>query len=253
MKSLKINKLFTLVAFFICMHLIAQVGINTPNPDPSSILDIQANNKGLLLNKVALTSRLDITTIPNPARGLVVISSNDAGTGVTKVFKDLLYFFNGTSWEELLQNNTNKINFLFPKAAAMGRKTVETSCTGLNSNTFELDPTTFIQKDGNVIFPNGAIKASKKGYYNWSVKLTQKMRLNSFDPYFTPGLITYNFKSGTDTTNYFDQYFTYSGTVYLDINETSDPFTWHLGDANQVCVAENKIGDQVVLWTYLGE
>lgn len=38
-----------------CSQTFAQVGIGTSTPDPSSILDIAATNKGLLIPRVALS------------------------------------------------------------------------------------------------------------------------------------------------------------------------------------------------------
>lgn len=86
----------------------AQVGINTNNPNPSSMFDIVANpgtnNKGILLPKVYLTSDTDNTTIPSPAKGLVILNTNGLlGEGI--------YINKGTSaaplWQrmKLLQSN----------------------------------------------------------------------------------------------------------------------------------------------------
>lgn len=43
--------------------LIAQVGIGTENPSPSSQLDIHSNNRGILIPQVALTGLSDQLTI----------------------------------------------------------------------------------------------------------------------------------------------------------------------------------------------
>lgn len=103
------NKLKIIIVGLLLQTTCAysQVGINTTSPHPSTILHIESNNKGVLINKEQLTSRKDITTIPNPATGLLVINKADAGTGSKKVYKDILYHFNGEEWEELLLNNTN--------------------------------------------------------------------------------------------------------------------------------------------------
>ncbi len=73
--------------------LFAQIGINTTNPDASSILDIQSSDKGLLLPRVALTGPSDNTTIESPSESLLVYNTSTSG-GLTKGF----YFWSGSAW-----------------------------------------------------------------------------------------------------------------------------------------------------------
>ena len=54
--------------------LMAQVGINTTTPDPSSMLDIQSTAKGLLIPRMTLTER---NNIPSPAQGLMVYQTDN--------------------------------------------------------------------------------------------------------------------------------------------------------------------------------
>ncbi len=49
------------------------VGIGTSNPDPSSSLEISANDKGVLVPRLTSVQRL---SIPNPANGLLVFDTN---------------------------------------------------------------------------------------------------------------------------------------------------------------------------------
>jgi hypothetical protein len=53
------------------------VGINTITPDPSTALDIQSSNKGVLLPRVALVSTSDGSTIANPAHALLIFNTTD--------------------------------------------------------------------------------------------------------------------------------------------------------------------------------
>ncbi len=60
------------------------VGIGTKTPDVSAALDVVANNKGLLIPRVALQSIYDDATILSPATGLLVYNTNNNivnGTG----------------------------------------------------------------------------------------------------------------------------------------------------------------------------
>jgi hypothetical protein len=88
--------------------LYAQVvGISTTvfTPDPSAMLEIRANNKGLLIPRVALTGPTDATTIPNPATSLLVYNTNTAG-GLTPGY----YYNAGTpaspNWVRLLNGSS---------------------------------------------------------------------------------------------------------------------------------------------------
>lgn len=66
-----------LITASFCMNAHAQsVGINTSSPHPSSILDIQSTNKGVLLPKIALQSTSDKNTVPSPANALLLYNTN---------------------------------------------------------------------------------------------------------------------------------------------------------------------------------
>ncbi len=103
---------------YICIVLIslfsttifAQVGVGTASPDESAALDIDVsslpntNKKGLLLPRVNLLHKTDVTTISQPAEGLVVYNlqdSNNGGDVNTAVFKDTFYFWDGSKWLDI--------------------------------------------------------------------------------------------------------------------------------------------------------
>ncbi len=97
MKTTYFFVLFSLVSFLS----FAQVGINTTSPDPSSILDVSATNKGILFPRVALSGSTDINTISNPAVSLLVYNTASSG-GVVPGF----YFWNGTKWNSITNTLT---------------------------------------------------------------------------------------------------------------------------------------------------
>ena len=69
------------------------IGVGTNAPDNSALLDLTSSNKGLLLPRVSLTSTTDASTVPAPAKGLMVYNNNTAmspqGEGI--------YYNGGTS------------------------------------------------------------------------------------------------------------------------------------------------------------
>ena len=92
------NKKLFLIIFLIVLgynsHTMAQVGIGTTEPDPSSMLDIQSVVKGLLIPRMTTVERNNIS---NPAEGLMVYQTDN-----TPGF----YYFNGNTWSTIAVNWT---------------------------------------------------------------------------------------------------------------------------------------------------
>ena len=90
----------------------AQVGINTSTPDPSAILEMKDSNKGLLIPRVKLTGKSDLTTISNPANGLLVYNLTDGNNNTTTttsddVYANNFYYYSAstTSWNLLINQS----------------------------------------------------------------------------------------------------------------------------------------------------
>lgn len=79
------------------------VGIGTVAPDTSAILDITSTNRGVLAPRIALTSRTDTVTIPNPAIGLLVYN---LGSVTTFTYKGYV-FWNGSEWRSFDNSSLN--------------------------------------------------------------------------------------------------------------------------------------------------
>lgn len=167
----------------------AQVGVGTSTPNPSSILDVNVNNlpangkKGLLLPQVALTGTNDVTTIPNPANGLLVYNTATTGTSPTNVVKDNLYKFLASSNSWVLLLDQNALNTL--SVPAIG------AVLGFNKTG---NDTTYLGPDQGssirqILFDNVRLQntsicsynlgtkefvANKKGYYNFQINLVVK-------------------------------------------------------------------------------
>ena len=74
-----IKKTTTLIACGILQFttLSGQVGFNNPNPDPSSVLDIKAIDKGILIPRMTTAQRQAmINGTPSPASGLLVFDTD---------------------------------------------------------------------------------------------------------------------------------------------------------------------------------
>ncbi len=83
------------------------VGINATGaaPDVSSMLDVSAANKGILIPRVALTATTDVATITSPATSLLIYNTATAGVSPNNVTPGF-YFFNGVQWIKFQASNT---------------------------------------------------------------------------------------------------------------------------------------------------
>ncbi len=81
--------------------LSQNVGINSTgnSPDPSAGLDIDFNNKGVLLPRIALSSETDNSTISSPTEGLIIYNTTNTGS-LTPGF----YYWNGSKWSRLFDD-----------------------------------------------------------------------------------------------------------------------------------------------------
>ncbi|OAZ04510.1 hypothetical protein [Flavobacterium succinicans] len=86
-------KKLLLGAFLVCgFASFAQVGIGTPSPDASAMLDIRSNKKGVLMPNVALTDLTAAAPVVNPANSLLVYNTT---TDVAKNLSPGYYYWSG--------------------------------------------------------------------------------------------------------------------------------------------------------------
>lgn len=226
---------------------MSQIGIGTAVPAQSSILEMSSTKKGFLITRVPLISKTDIITVANPSMGMLVLASQNSGTGENAVSEGRLYKFNGIDWDELVEEGEIASGSLYPELVAVGNKTITTTtCTGAVMGNFQL---TTLKNIKTTINANGSILANKTGYYIWSVSIRQFMLQSAYSPFLLPGMLNYAFRDGTATVRAW-QTTVFTGSVYLTAGDTSEPFQWHLGGT---CVAADRIGEQQVVWQYIGE
>ena len=88
--------LFTLLLSLISTLTYSQVGIGTNTPHSSSIVDVSATNKALLLPRLTSEQRAGISS---PANGLVIFCTNCGTNGEIQVYST-------NAWKNVLGNNT---------------------------------------------------------------------------------------------------------------------------------------------------
>ena len=138
-----------IVYFLLCVTAMnAQVGINTPVPDPSAILDIYSNNKGLLIPRVILTNAFDGTSpIANPQMSTLVFNTNlnyPGGTG--------FYYWWGPSigWIRLADDRTQ----LWQRNAVAGLTYLKTNTDRVGIGT--PDPQERLEVAGKIRISDGS-------------------------------------------------------------------------------------------------
>lgn len=93
---MKVKNRMVYLSFFFGTMLGAQVGINTSNPHPSSALDINADNKGLLI------PRMDLSEINSQSPVLASQPAKDGllvyGKSVANIPSDHLFCWDGSSF-----------------------------------------------------------------------------------------------------------------------------------------------------------
>lgn len=89
--------LFIIVPFFA----IAQVGIGTVDPHPSSILDISSPDKGILIPRIDLGNFTSTSPIANPVKSMMVWNTDASNGGANEGF----YFYTGADWNTLKESN----------------------------------------------------------------------------------------------------------------------------------------------------
>ena len=100
------KKILLSVICLCVFSLHAQVGVNTTTPDPSSVLDVSATDKGVLVPRVSLTNITNtiIDGTNTAATGLLIYNTNASVTGGSGIG---FYFFNGTVWERLTTSTSS--------------------------------------------------------------------------------------------------------------------------------------------------
>ena len=96
---MKLNYYLTLIFLLIVpITTISQVAIGTNTIADGAMFQMESSDKGLLIPRVALTSRADVTTItPTAVEGLWVYNTATAGSGNNRVTEGM-YFWDGDEW-----------------------------------------------------------------------------------------------------------------------------------------------------------
>ncbi|WP_113638099.1 beta strand repeat-containing protein [Nubsella zeaxanthinifaciens] len=168
--------LSTVIFSFAVAQVKAQqplkVGSNFMQVSPSAIFEVEAANKGILIPRIALTSLLDVTTVPTPDNSLLVFNTN-----TTSDLSQGYYYYSDSDkkWIRLLTSVAQAdvrvvgdANHISQDAGVGGNGTSVGTGSGniaiglkaLNSNTNGVD---------NVALGQQALKSNTSGYLNMAI------------------------------------------------------------------------------------
>ena len=110
------KQFFTLALLLSSLFTWSQVGIGTTTPDASSVLDITATDKGMLVPRLTQAQK---NAIASPANGLLIYQT-DGTAG--------FYYYNGTLWQSL-SSGKNTLDQAYDEGGAGAGRTI-TADTG---------------------------------------------------------------------------------------------------------------------------
>lgn len=98
--------LLALVFLFVYnLHAQVGIGVNSTTPHTSSVLDVSATNKGVLFPRVALINITDVTTVNDPANGLLVYNTSTNAS----VFPGFYYYSRPErTWKRFVSGGVRK-------------------------------------------------------------------------------------------------------------------------------------------------
>lgn len=154
---MKRSKLFLAAIVFGSLTANAQsVGIGTPNPDATAVLELNSTSKGFLMPRMTTGNR---TAIATPATGLQVFDTTT----------NTLWYFNGTVWVNSGSGTGDNLgNHSATQALVLNNNTLQLGAVGGNLNTIGYNATV----DGPLITGNagGALGTTSGGattVLNW--------------------------------------------------------------------------------------
>ncbi len=192
MKLLHISLLLELFIF----PVYSQVGIGTISPNPSSQLEVQSNNKGILFPKIMLNSVIDTSLdgVNTAATGLIIYNKNASVSGGDGVG---YYYFNGTIWEKIaVTGSVQDADWYIENSTLIPTNINDNIYTlgkiGINKNTpsATLDIESTAERVVNINLSNGSINPKYLCFLTSSYSGSGELYGSYFQFIDTPGIIS---------------------------------------------------------------
>ncbi|WP_340200455.1 cell wall anchor protein [Ascidiimonas sp. W6] len=131
--------LFLALMSTVTFQVNAQVGIGTTTPDASAVLDITSSTQGLLAPRMTTTQR---GAIVSPAKGLIVFDTD----------LDAFFYFDGASWEEIIDGTVSRDNYKLIKSGDVLATVLADELAAGSGTTYVLDANTLYEFNGTILF-----------------------------------------------------------------------------------------------------
>ncbi|MCW5520245.1 hypothetical protein J1N09_10375 [Aureitalea sp. L0-47] len=139
------------------------IGLGTGTPNNSAQLEMTDSDRGILINRVALSSRNNASPVTSPANGLLIYNTASANSGDNEVLPGF-YYWNGSAW--IAMGGTG------------GRDWSLEGNAGTDPNTYFIgttDATDFIIRTDNTerarVLNNGAVGIGSLPYANVGLRV----------------------------------------------------------------------------------
>lgn len=128
-----------LVSLFVGYQAQSQIGIGNSDPDPSSILDVRSNNKGMLAPRMTTAER---NAIASPANGLLVYD--------TSLASFYYYSTSTTGWIKVNNDREGRTKYKLIKSTDVLANVLSAERTAGGNTRYLLDTNTFYEINGTV-------------------------------------------------------------------------------------------------------
>ncbi len=99
---MKKNNLFIALALLLSTLAYSQIGVGTATPNLNAILDLTANNKGLLPPRIALTATTNALPLAAHVQGMIVYNTANTGDVIPGY-----YYNDGTKWLKIAEDTNS--------------------------------------------------------------------------------------------------------------------------------------------------
>jgi hypothetical protein len=191
---------------------IAQVGVNTANPDTSAVLDISSNDKGVLFPRMDLGDLTVADPVVNPVESLLVWNTDAANGGSAKGF----YYWDG-EWKAFGTSSSDQLSGVFGELTL--DSDLNTSLRRYN-NTFITSSSTGTSSGVTLNSAQSTMTVQVDGRYRLTYTITYDKVYNAGSNYIEFYLHRYNtpIDASKTTGNLSTSQNTVTHTVELDLN-----------------------------------
>lgn len=148
---MNLRLIFTFIFLSVSNLIIAQVGINTDNPQGA--LDIVSTNSGVVLPRIALSSSIDGVTVVNPAGGPVAEGTIVYNTGTGGLSPAGYFIWDGAEWDKVVTANQKQVHFGYITITSSGSLNV--TGVGFTPSSIEFTAINRVQNPNDGFYRSG--------------------------------------------------------------------------------------------------